>query len=107
MIKSPGSTNGGGKLRVISENVREGSREQKRFQTLTEGRQRWEHGADGDYIVRQTVPDGGSGDWEGPVADGRQLDGRHQQTIGPSREEGTPTRQIGDTNQCQEFSVVG
>jgi len=60
-----------------------------------------------DYIVRQTVPDGGSGDWEGPVADGRQLDGRHQQTIGPSREEGTPTRQIGDTNQCQEFSVVG
>jgi len=49
--------------------------------------------------VRQAVPDGGSGDWEGPAADGRQLHGRHQQTIGPSRAEGTSTRQIGDTNQ--------
>jgi len=29
----------------------------------------------------------------------RQLHGRHQQTIGPSRAEGTSTRQIGDTNQ--------
>jgi len=34
-----------------------------------------------------------------PVADGKQLQGRHQQTIGPSRAEGTSTRQIGDTNQ--------
>jgi len=33
----------------------------------------------------QTVPDNGSGDWEGPAADGRQLHGRYQQTIGPSR----------------------
>jgi len=31
----------------------------------------------------QTVPDGGSGDWEGPAADGRQFHGRYQQTIGP------------------------
>jgi len=45
-----------------------------------------------DHIVRQTVPNDGSGDWEGPAADGRQFDGRHQQTIGPSRAEGTPTR---------------
>ena len=28
---------------------------------------------------------GGSGDWEGPAADGRQFDGRPKQTIGPSR----------------------
>ena len=36
------------------------------------------------HVVRQAVPDGGSGDWEGPAADGRQFHGRHQQTIGPS-----------------------
>ena len=30
---------------------------------------------------------------------GRQFDIRYQQTIGPSTAEGTPTRQIGDTNQ--------
>ena len=29
---------------------------------------------------------------EGPAADGRQFHGRHQQTIGPSRAEGTPTK---------------
>ena len=46
------------------------------------------------YIVRPAVPNGGSGDWEGPAADGRQFHGRYQQMIGPSREEGTPTRQI-------------
>jgi len=23
-----------------------------------------------DHIVRQTIPNGGSGDWEGPAADG-------------------------------------
>jgi len=51
------------------------------------------------HVVGQAVPDGGSGDREGPAADGRQFNGRHQQTIGPSRAEGTPTRQIGDTNQ--------
>jgi len=38
---------------------------------------------------RQAVPDGGSGDWEGPAADGRQFHGRYQQTIGLSRAEGT------------------
>jgi len=32
----------------------------------------------------QTVADGGSGDREGPAADGRQFNGRYQQTIGPS-----------------------
>ena len=37
------------------------------------------------HVVRKTVPDVGSGDWEGPAADGRQFNGRHQQTIGPSR----------------------
>jgi len=32
---------------------------------------------------RQNVANGGSGDWEGPAADGRQFHfhGRHQQTI--------------------------
>ena len=44
----------------------------------------------------------GSGDREGPAADGRQLHGRHQQTIGPSRAEGMSTRQIGDTNQSTQ-----
>jgi len=52
--------------------------------------------------VQQAVPDGGSGDWEDPAADGRQFHGRHQQTIGPSRAEGTSTRQIGDTNQLTQ-----
>ena len=51
------------------------------------------------HAVRQTVPNSGSGDWKGPAADGRQFHGRHQQTIGSSRAEGTSTRQIGDTNQ--------
>ena len=55
-----------------------------------------------DYIVRQTVPDGWSDNWEGPAANGRQLHGRHQQTIGPSREEETPTRYIGDKNQLTQ-----
>ena len=36
------------------------------------------------HVVRQAVPDGGFGDREGPAADGRQLHGRHQQTIVPS-----------------------
>ena len=34
--------------------------------------------------------------------DGRQFHGRYQQTIGPSRAEGTSTRQIGDTNQLTQ-----
>ena len=29
-----------------------------------------------EHIVRHTVPNGGSGDWEGPAADGRQFHGR-------------------------------
>ena len=32
--------------------------------------------ADGYHVVRQAVPDGGSGDWGGPAADGRQFHGR-------------------------------
>jgi len=27
-----------------------------------------------DHIVRQTIPNGGSGDWEGPAADGFFID---------------------------------
>ena len=44
------------------------------------------------HVVRQTVANGGSGDREGPAANGRQFNGRNQQTIGPSRAEGTSTR---------------
>ena len=44
------------------------------FQTLAEGRRRRSR----DDIIRQTVANGGSGDREGPAADGRQFDGRHQ-----------------------------
>ena len=55
-----------------------------------------------DHTVRQTVPAGGSGDWEGSAADGWQFNGQYQQTIGPSTVEGTPTRQIGDTNQLTQ-----
>jgi len=54
------------------------------------------------HVVRQAVPDGGSGDREGPAADSRQFHGRHQQTICPSRAEGTSTGQIGDTNQLTQ-----
>ena len=42
---------------------------------------------------------------EGPAADGRQFHGRNQQTIGPSRAEGTSTRQIGDTNQLTQVTA--
>ena len=54
------------------------------------------------HVVGQAVPDGGSGDREGPAADGRQFNERHQQTIGPSRAQGTSTRQIDDTNQLTQ-----
>jgi len=43
------------------------------------------------HVVRQAVPDGGSGDREGPAADGRpyrQFYGRYQQTIGPTEQSG-------------------
>ena len=56
------------------------------------------------HVVRQGVPDGGSGDRESPAADGRQLHGRHQQTIGPSRAEGTSTRQ---TSAVDAFVLSG
>ena len=54
------------------------------------------------HVVRQAVPDGGSRDREGPAADGWQFHGRYLQTIGPSRPEGTSTRQIGVTNQLTQ-----
>jgi len=44
------------------------------------------------HVVQQIVSNGGSGNWEGPPVDGRQFNGQYQQTVGPSREEGTPTR---------------
>ena len=66
----------------------------KCFRTLAEGRERRSR----DHIVWQTVPSGGSGDWKGPAVEGRQFDGRHRQTIGQSRAEGTPTSQISDRN---------
>jgi len=50
-------------LTGINDNARERGLEQKCFYTLMEGWQRR-----GRYhIVRQAVPDGGSGDWEGPA----------------------------------------
>ena len=55
------------------------------------------------HVVRQVVSDGGSGDQEGPAADGRQFHIRYQQTISASRAEGTPTRQIGGTNQLTQL----
>jgi len=63
----------GTKLKVIDDKVRKRGWEYKRFQALTEGRQRESR----DHFVRQTVPAGKSGDWEGSAADGRQFDGRH------------------------------
>ena len=62
----------GNNLPGINDNVRERGLEQKCFQTLTGGRQR----RDRYHAVRQAVPDGGSGDREGPAADGRQFHGR-------------------------------
>ena len=85
----------GNNLTGINDNVKEPGLEQKCFLMLTEGLQRW-----GRYhVVQQTIPDGESSDWEGPAADGRQFNGQYQQTIGV---EGTPTRQIGDTNQLTQ-----
>jgi len=57
--------------------------EQKCFQMLVEGRQRWSK----DQIVQQIVPNGGNSDWESPAANGRQFGGWHQQTVGPSTAE--------------------
>jgi len=88
----------GNNLTGIDDNVRERGPEQKCFQRLRECREIRSR----DHTVRQTVANGVSGDWEGPAADGRQFDGRRQQTIGPSRAEGTSTRQIGDTNQLTQ-----
>jgi len=68
------------------------------FQTLTEGRKRRSR----SHVVRQTVPNGRSGDWEGPAANGGHFHGRHQQKVDPSRTEATPTREIGDTNQLTQ-----
>jgi len=48
-----------------------------RFQTLTKCRL----SRNRDHTVRQTVPNGGSGDRElSPAADGSQLEGRYYQT---------------------------
>jgi len=63
----------GTKLKVIDDKVRKRGWEYKRFQTLTEYRQRQSR----DHFVRQIVQASESGDWEGSAADGRQFDGRH------------------------------
>ena len=68
--------------------------DRKCFRTLTEGRERRSR----DHIVWQTVPSDGSGDWKSPAVEGRQFNGRYQQTIGPIRTEEMPPSQIGDTN---------
>jgi len=64
----------GSDLTGIDDNIRKRGLEEKRFQTLTEGRKRRSRG----HVVRQTVPNGRSRDWEGPAANGRQFHGRHQ-----------------------------
>jgi len=51
-------------IREIGDNVRERDQEQKCFQMLTKGRLRWSR----DHTVRQTVSNGGSGDWKGLAA---------------------------------------
>jgi len=60
----------GNNLLGIDDNVRErGPRNRNVLNAdgrLTERRGRY-------HVVRQAVPDGGSGDWECPAADGRQL----------------------------------
>ena len=66
----------GNTLTGINDNVTERGLEQKYFSTLMEGRQRR-----GRYhVIRQIVPDGGSGDCEGPAADGRQFNGHYRPT---------------------------
>jgi len=57
----------------IDDNVRKLGLKKKCVQTLTEDRKRRSRG----HVVRQTVPNGRSGDWKGPVANGRHR--RHQQ----------------------------
>jgi len=63
-----------------------------------EGRKIWSRGHD----VQQTVPNGQSGDWEGPAANGRQFHRWHQQKIGPSRTEAMPTSEICNMNQLAQ-----
>jgi len=81
---------------IIIDNVKK--LEEKCFQTLTEGRKRRSRG----HVVRQTVPNGRSGDWEDLAVNGRQFRGRRQQKVGPSRTEATSTREMGDTNQLTQ-----
>jgi len=82
----------------IDDSVRKRGLRGKCFQTLTEGRKRQSRG----HIVRQTVPNGQSGSWEGPAANGRQFHGWHQWKVGPSRTQATPTKEIGDMNQLTQ-----
>jgi len=56
----------GNDLMEFDDNVRKRGLGEKRFQTLTEGRKRRNRG----HVVRQTVPNGRSGNWEGPAANG-------------------------------------
>jgi len=88
----------GNDLTGIDDNVSKRGLEEKCFQSLTEGRKRRSRG----HVVWQTVPNGWSGDWEGPAANSRQFHGRHQQKVGSSRTEATATREMGDTNQLTQ-----
>jgi len=80
----------------INDNVRKHGLEEKCFHTQTENRKRQSR----NQVVWQTVPNGQSGDCEGPNANSRQFHGWHQQKVGLSRTEATPpNREIYDTNQ--------
>ena len=77
----------GSKLRdrPIDDDVREWGPEQKCFRRW---RKFYRDVAEISHIVRQTVPNGRSGDWKGLVADVRQFDGQHQQTKLAEQNEG-------------------
>jgi len=84
----------GDDLTGIDDDVTKRGLELKCFQTLTKDRKWWSR----NHVVRQTVPNGPSGNWEGPTANDRQFHGRHRQKVGPNRTEATPTSEICDTN---------
>jgi len=62
----------GNTLTGINDNVTERGLEQKYLEGL-QRRGRY-------HVIRQIVPDGGSGDCEGPAADGRQFNGHYRPT---------------------------
>ena len=77
--------------------VRIAAVEQNCLQALSEHRQWWS----GGHIRRQTIPDVGTGDWEGPRSDSRQAVWRHNELVGRRRSQPATCGHISDTSELR------